>query len=136
MTDDQRPLYQCHTEANAAHNDAHKRTLHGGPTATVAEMKRQIWAMKKASACIKKCVTCFRFKSGPTQQLMGDLPFSRIEAPERVVSCVGLDFEGSLTFKYGTECVKGYVAAFICFASKVISFSLDDESPRVQPVGT
>ena len=28
---------------------------------------------EKTSACIKKCVTCFRFTSGSTHQLMGDL---------------------------------------------------------------
>ena len=126
MTDDQRfPLLVSHRSklATLAINDAHKRTLHGGPTATVADMRRQIWvtqAMKKASACIKKCVTCFRFNSGPTQQLMGDLPSSRIEVPERAFSCVGLDFAGPLTYKNGTECVKGYVAVFICFASKAV----------------
>ena len=50
-------------------NDAHKQTLHGGPTLTVAEMRHLIWvtqAMKKASACIKKCVTCFRSKWAKT----------------------------------------------------------------------
>ena len=126
MTDDQRfPFLVSHRSklATLAINDAHKRTLHGGPTATVAEMRRQIWvtqAMKKATACIKKCVTCFRFNSGPTQQLMGDLPSSRIEVPERAFSCVGLDFAGPLTFKNGTQCVKGYVAVFICFASKAV----------------
>ena len=126
MTDDQRfPLLVSRRSrlATLAINDAHKRTLHGGPTATVAEMRRQIWvtqAMKKASTCIKKCVTCFRFNSGPTQQLMGDLPSSRIEAPERAFSCVGLDFAGSLTFKSGNDSVKGYVAVFVCFASKAV----------------
>ena len=126
MTDDQRfPLLVEHRSklATLAINDAHLRNLHGGPTATVAELRRQIWvtqAMKKASACIKKCITCFRFNSGPTQQLMGDLPSSRIEAPERAFSCVGLDFAGPLTFKSGNECVKGYVAVFVCFASKTV----------------
>ena len=126
MTDDQRfPLLVSHRSklATLAINDAHKRTLHGGPTATVAEMRRQIWvtqAMKTASACIKKCVTCFRFNSGPTQQLMSDLPSSRIEAPERAFSCVGLDFAGPLTFKSGSDSVKGYVAVFVCFASKAV----------------
>ena len=126
MTDDQRfPLLVSHRSklATLAINDAHKRTLHGGPTATVAEMRRQIWvtqAMKKASACIKKCVTCFRFNSGPTQQLMGALPSSRIEAPERAFSCVGLGFAGPLTFKSGNDSVKGYVAVFVCFASKAV----------------
>ena len=126
MTDDQRfLLLVSHRSklATLAINDAHKRTLHGGPTVPVAEMRRQIWvtqAMKKASACIKKCVTCFRFNSGPTQHLMGNLPSSRIEVPERAFSCVGLDFAGPLTFKNGTECVKGYIAVFICFASKAV----------------
>ena len=126
MTDDQRfPLLVSHRSklATLAINDAHKRTLHGGPTATVAEIRREIWvtqAMKKASACIKKCVTCFRFNSGRTPQLMGSLASSHIEVPQRAFSCVCLDFAGALTFKNGTECVKGYVAVFICFASKAV----------------
>ena len=126
MTDDQRfPLLVSHRSklGTLAINDAHKRTLHGGPTATVAELRRQIWvtqSMKKASACIKKCVTCFRFNSRPTQQLMGDLPSSRIEAPERAFSCVGLDFAGPLTFKSRNDSFKGYVAVFVCFASKAV----------------
>ena len=51
---------------------------------------------------------------------MGDLPSSRIEVPQRASCCVGLDFAGPLTFKNGTECVKGYVAVFIYFASKAV----------------
>ena len=104
MTDDQRfPLPVSHRSklATLAINDAHMRTLYAGPTATVAEMRQQIWvtqAMKKTSACIKKCVTCFRFNSGPTEQLLGDLPSSWIEAPERAFSC---DFAGPLIFKRG-----------------------------------
>ena len=45
-TDDQRfPLLVSHRSklATIALNDAHKRTLHSGPTVTVAEMRRQIW---------------------------------------------------------------------------------------------
>ena len=126
MSDEQRyPMLLSHKSklATLAINDAPERTLHSGPTATVAELRRQIWvtqAMKKASACIKKCVTCFRFNCGPTQQLMGDLPSSRIEAPERAFSCVGLDFAGPLTFRCGSDSVKGYAAVFVCFASKAV----------------
>ena len=112
--------YTCN---QLAINDAHKRTLHGGPTVTVALMRRQIWvtqAMKKASVCIKKCVTGFRFNSRPTQQLMADLHSSRIEVPEKAFSCLGLDFAGLLTFKNGIEWVKGYVAVLISFASKAV----------------
>ena len=52
---------------------------------------------------------------------MGDLPSSRIEVPKRAFSCVGLDFAGPLTLKNGTECIKGYVAVFICYASKAVN---------------
>ena len=51
---------------------------------------------------------------------MGDLPSSRIEVLKPAFSYVGLDFAGTLTFKNGTDCVKGYVALFICFASKAV----------------
>ena len=33
---------------------------------------------------------------------------------------MGLDFAGPLTLKNGIECVKGYVAVFISFASKAV----------------
>ena len=118
MTDDQTFLQLVSHRsklATLAINDAHKQTRFGGPTATVAEKRRQIkksQATKKASACIKKCVVCFRFISGSTQQLPGGLPSSCIEACERVFPCVGLDFAGPLTFKIGSGCVKGYVAVF------------------------
>ena len=145
MTDDQRfPLLVFHRSklATLAINDAHKRTLHGGPTATVAEIRRQIWvtqAMKKASACINlmKCDTCFRFNSGPTQQLMGDLPSSRIEVPERAFSCVGRDFAGPLTFNIGTECQGLRSCVYmICFkgsssrGSIIIDVRCDGGSPK------
>ena len=127
MNDDQRyPLLVSHRNklATLAINDDHKGTLHGGPTATVADMTRRFWvtqAIKKASACIKKRVTCFRSNSGPAQQLLGDLPSSRIDAPDRAFSCVGLDSAGPLTFKNGTECVNGYVVVFIfCFKGSSI----------------
>ena len=126
MTDDQRfPITGVTPKQTGrnCHQRAHKRTLHFGPTVTVTEIKRQIWvtqAMMEASECIKKCVTRFRFNSGPTQQLMGDLLSSRIKIPERAFSCVGLDFAGPLTFKNGTECVKSYVAVLLCFASKAV----------------
>ena len=125
-SDDQRYLLlvsQRRKLVTLATHDAHKRTFHGGPTVIVAEMRRQFWvtqAMKNASACVKKCVTCFRFNSRPTQQHMGDLPFSRIEVAERAFSSLGLDFAGPLTFKNGNGCVKGYVAVFVCFASRAV----------------
>ena len=74
MTDDYRfSFLVSHRSklATLAINDAHK-ALRGGPLATVAEMRRQIWgtqAMKKALACIKKCVTCFLSNSGTTQEV-------------------------------------------------------------------
>ena len=101
----------------------HMRTFQSGVTVIVAEMRRQIWvtqSMKNASACIKKSFTCFRFNSRPTQQHMGDLPPSRLEVPERAFSCVGPDFARPLTFKNGNECVKGYVAVFVCFTSRAV----------------
>ena len=89
---------------------------------------------KKASAWTKKCVTCLCFNSGSTQQLNGDLPSSRIEAPERAFSCVGLYFAGPLTFKNGTEGVKCYIAVFISGSSSrgkmIIDVTYDGGSPK------
>ena len=52
---------------------------------------------------------------------MGDLRSSSIQALERAFTIVGLNFEVEhLTFKSGTECVKGYVANVACFESKAV----------------
>ena len=50
MTEDQRfPLLVSHRSklATLAINDAHLRTLHGGPTATVAKLRRQVWVTQR-----------------------------------------------------------------------------------------
>ena len=67
------------------------------------------------------------FSTRTSQQLMGDLPASRIR-PARPFSNSGLDFAGPFTVKEGSVRKplqkKAYVCVYICFATKAVYFDL------------
>ena len=101
--------------------DAHKRTLHGGPTATSAAIRQQYWIRSGRNlirSVIQQCVKCLRFSGKPMQPMMGDLPQERIQA-SRPFTFTGLDFGGPFTIKVSQKKhEKAYLALFVCFATK------------------
>lgn len=62
-------------------DDAHKRTLHGGTQLTLSYLRRSCWIIGGRAAVrsrILKCVRCARHRGIRAQQLMGQLPPSRV----------------------------------------------------------
>ena len=55
---------------------------------------------------------------------MGDLPTFRVTAPQRAFTVTGLDFAGPIQLRTtkgrGHKSYKGYIALFICVASKAV----------------
>jgi hypothetical protein len=74
-------------------------------------------------AVIHHCLPCYGFKAQASQQLMGELPSTRVQ-PSRPFSTVGIDYAGPLSLRMGPSrsksIVKGYIAVFICFVTKAI----------------
>ncbi|KAG6445988.1 hypothetical protein O3G_MSEX004173, partial [Manduca sexta] len=111
-------------------DQAHRSTFHGGARLTLSWLRQQYWiiggnrAVKKR---IRQCVLCARHNPSKIVQLMGDLPEARTN-PTRPFYHTGVDYTGFVDIKSskgrGIKCTKGYVAVFVCMATKAIHLEL------------
>ncbi|XP_058446157.1 uncharacterized protein LOC131427192 [Malaya genurostris] len=104
----------------------HLQNLHGGPTLVIASLNQRYWVLSchtAVSSVINKCVRCARWKAKTAQQLMGSLPAVR-SSGGRAFENVGVDYAGPVTLRTNllrsSKTVKGYVAVFVCLATKAI----------------
>jgi Pao retrotransposon peptidase/Family of unknown function (DUF5641)/Putative peptidase (DUF1758)/Integrase core domain/Integrase zinc binding domain len=104
----------------------HLRHLHAGAQATLSAVRQKYWPINGKTAVkniTKKCVRCFRLKPAVAQQLMSDLPSSRVKH-NRAFRICGVDFAGPFLIRSknqrGGSNVKAYIAVFICFATKAV----------------
>lgn len=110
--------------------DAHERTLHGGIRLTIAKLRQRYWIIQ-VKRCVRqvihKCIRCFRFAAQPRTQQMGLLPAARV-TPSRPFTHTGVDYAGPVQILIskgrGNRSTKGYIAIFICFATKAVHIEL------------
>lgn len=72
---------------------AHKQTLHGGARLTLGHLRNKYWilgGMKTIKKQLNKCITCHRYKTQRSNQLMADLPPARV-TPSRPFTHTGVD---------------------------------------------
>ncbi|CAG4951544.1 unnamed protein product [Colias eurytheme] len=107
-------------------HDAHERTLHGGPQLVLNYLRSKYWVVGAKGAVkqfIKKCVTCIRHSAQVNQQMMGQLPESRVTA-HRPFLRSGVDYAGPISVRTakgrGHHATKGYICLFICMATRAI----------------
>ena len=78
-------------------------------------------------AITSSCVTCRNVAAKPAPQLQGQLPVDRVKLGQ-VFDCVGADYAGPILIKYKPvrkpRFVKGYVAVFVCLATKAVHLKL------------
>ena len=103
----------------------HVRTLHGGPSLTLATIRQRFWPLRGRQLVrkvVRKCVTCFRCKPELAQQIMAPLPAVRI-TPARPFLYSGLDYCGPFFVRplsgRGSS-VKIYVGLFVCLVVKAV----------------
>lgn len=104
----------------------HVRHCHSGENATLAAVRQSYWPLRARGAIkriIHGCVKCFRAKPRISEQLMGDLPDSRV-TPSKPFANTGVDFCGPIYVRdgrrRGAKRIKAYVAIFICMAVKAV----------------
>ena len=102
----------------------HIRLHHAGPLLLIAFLRGLIWIRRMRDlvrTVIYQCISCYRFKAQATQQLMGELPSTRVQT-SRPFLATGLDYAGriSLRLKHhvAEEITNGYIAIFVCFVTK------------------
>lgn len=105
---------------------AHEITLHGGAQITTNYIRQRYWIATGRDVIrqkIHQCVICYRFKTQSISQLMGDLPKARITL-SRPFTNTGVDYAGPINVRCSkgrnVQCEKGYIAVFVCFATKAI----------------
>lgn len=110
--------------------EAHDLTLHGGAQMTVAYLRRKYWIINARNTVrniIHRCVKCHKYATETRQQLMGSLPTPRIN-PSRPFTHTGLDYAGPIQVRSskgrGIKSFKGYLAIFVCLATKAIHIEL------------
>lgn len=109
----------------------HRRTLHGNIQLMLNSLRDKYWILSGRSIVrnwIHKCNRCYRFKAKPLQQLMGDLPSSRV-TPSRTFSHSAVDYAGPIGIEMRKGpgkpiFFKGYVSIFVCMATRAIHLEL------------
>ncbi|XP_018405479.1 PREDICTED: uncharacterized protein LOC108781862 [Cyphomyrmex costatus] len=110
--------------------DAHAKTLHGGTQITLAYIRQHYWILggrNPVRAFILKCIVCARHRQNRAQQLMGQLPISRV-TPSRPFLHTGVDYAGPIMLKTwrgrAAKIYKGYLAIFVCFSTSAVHIEI------------
>ncbi|XP_057318296.1 uncharacterized protein LOC130663197 [Microplitis mediator] len=80
---------------------SHHRTFHGGTQLTLADLRRSVWiegGRVPVRSHILRCVVCTIHRGVRTQQLMGQLPSTRVR-PSKAFLHTGIDYAGPVTLK-------------------------------------
>lgn len=106
--------------------DAHLQTLHGGTQITLAYTRQSYWIIGGRSpikSFILRCIRCARYRKKRAQQLMGQLPLTRV-TPSRPFLNTGVDYAGPISIKTWrgrtAKTYKGYFAIFTCFSTSAV----------------
>lgn len=110
--------------------DAHLRTLHGGTQITLSFLRSEYWIVggrAPVRSFILKCVKCARYRQTRAQQLMGQLPTTRV-TPNRPFAHSGIDYAGPFVTKTwkgkNARTYKSYIALFVCFSTSAVHLEL------------
>ncbi|GFV87145.1 integrase catalytic domain-containing protein [Trichonephila clavipes] len=98
-------------------SDYHLKLLHGGPQLFQAALREKFWILSARQAVrrvVRRCIPCFRNRPKFAEQIMGDLPESRV-CPSSVfqrtaTKAVHLEVVSDLTSKAFIACLKRFVA--------------------------
>ena len=113
----------------------HKAVGHSGVSHTFYATRERFWVEKASSVIrgvIDNCVFCRRRSAVPGEQLMADLPKSRLSMGSPPFFHSGVDLFGPLLVKQGRSVIKRYGCLFCCMTTRAIHlevvFSLSTDS--------
>ncbi|UYV60184.1 hypothetical protein LAZ67_1000270 [Cordylochernes scorpioides] len=111
-------------------NNVHVHNLHSSTQATLAAIRNIFWIPSGRNVVrklLRTCMKCARFRKEAPFQLMGNLPFARINR-SRPFLVTGIDFAGPFLIERNmgrtTSTMNAYVALFICFSTRAIHLEL------------
>jgi len=108
----------------------HRRLHHANSQLLIASLRERYWIPRlrnTVKTVTHQCLTCYRQKVQASQQLMGELPSPRVQ-PARPFLTTGVDYAGPVSIRLGPprskQLTKGYIAIFVCFATKAVHIEL------------
>lgn len=107
----------------------HEENKHCGQQALLNTIRQRFWPIKgkiMARSTVQKCVRCARARPQLCQQIMGNLPQTRV-TPARPFINAGVDYCGPFWIHYrvrGKRPTKVYIAVFCCFSTKAVHLEL------------
>ncbi|GFW37350.1 integrase catalytic domain-containing protein [Trichonephila clavipes] len=107
-------------------SDYHLKLLHSGPQLLQAAIREKFWILSARDAVrrvVRRCIPCFRNRPKFAEQIMGDLPESRV-CPFSVFQRTGIDFAGPFLIRSskgrGSRNTKCYICVFVYLATKAV----------------
>ena len=107
----------------------HVKNTHAGADWTLNHLRISgFWVLNGKSSVqrvVSKCVSCQRAIKAKEKQLMGNLPFYRLQTDLKPFSYVGVDGAGPLYVKDDTKAVtKCYIMLFTCLNTRAVHLEL------------
>jgi len=135
--DERHPLIvpKKHHVAELIARDIHERNAHAPREQVLAESRKKFWLIGGRRLCkqiIRHCFGCRRRNAQRMQQIMADLPISRLIPFKPVFTYTGIDLFGPLQVKWGRGTVKRWGVLFTCMTTRAVflevapSLSTDD----------
>ncbi|XP_018368372.1 PREDICTED: uncharacterized protein LOC108764576 [Trachymyrmex cornetzi] len=110
--------------------EKHMQLMHAPPQALLASVRERFWIIggrNLAKRVVHEYIKCFRNKPQQAQDIMSELPKSRVTVTEPF-HVTGVDYGGPFLIKdkreRGCKTNKCYICLFICFATKAIHLEL------------
>jgi len=119
-----------HYFTNLVVSAEHIRLQHAGSQLIIEFLRERYWIPRirnLVKTVIHQCLTCYRFKAQVTQQLMGELPSTRVQT-SRPFLTTGVDYAGPISLRLGPPrsktLTKGYSSIFVCFVTKAVHIEI------------
>ncbi|KMQ83668.1 hypothetical protein RF55_19391, partial [Lasius niger] len=115
-----------HHFTNLVMQHFHVTHLHAAPQLLLSVIRQKYWipcGRDVVRRFVRNCTICFRLSAASMNQVMGDLPASRV-TPSKAFSTCGVDFAGPFLAKErngrGKKSFKVFIALFVCFSTCAI----------------
>jgi len=105
--------------------EEHLKNLHAVQS-LLSIIRTRYWLISGKNTVRKilyRCIVCCRTRAAPVEQLMGNLPASRV-SPTPPFYRTGVDYAGPFSIKISRNKSKAYLCVFVCFSTKALHLEI------------